>query len=214
MNLVIKNYTELSETALIKSGKTLLKNEGLPAVKYFKNIYNSQNVSYPKFHKMDRLCKLGFLATEVLLMDDDNFNDIPDHKKAIIVQNYSSSIDTDIKHQESINDRENYYPSPAVFVYTLPNIMLGEICIRHNIKGENSCFLSPSFDALFIDNYVRALFEYEDYESCITGWVDYNEDNYSAYLFLIERESTGEAFISKFDKHILELMIKNHGELD
>lgn len=214
MNLVIKSYTELTENALIKSGNVLVKNVGQSPVKYFKEIYTTLGVGYPKFHKMDRLCKLGFLATETLLMDQDNYREAPDHKKAIIIQNYSSSIHTDLKHQESIDDRENYYPSPAVFVYTLPNIMLGEICIRHNIKGENSCFLSQSFESSFIERYVRILLETENYDSCITGWVDYNEDSYVAYLFLVEHASAGDAFISKFDKHILELMIKNHGKLD
>ena len=60
----------------------------------------------------------------------------------MVFANSNSSLDVDIKHNASIADKEKYFPKPAVFVYTLPNIMLGELSIRHLLRGENIFFVS------------------------------------------------------------------------
>jgi hypothetical protein len=81
-----------------------------------KEAYKSLELSYPKFHKMDNLSKLAFLASEMILKDEDH------SRTALVFANRSSSLDTDFKYQESINSQENYFPSPAVFVYTLTHM--------------------------------------------------------------------------------------------
>ncbi len=214
MNLVITKYSELTRTSLVRDGHLVLQSEENDAGEYFKEIYKKLNCGYPKFYKMDSLSKLGFLAAENLLLDYPAFTEYSPEDIAIVVQNYSSSLDTDIKHQESIADRENYFPSPAVFVYTLPNIMLGEMCIRHKIKGENACFLASEFQPSFVETYLRTLFENEGIQCCITGWLDYFENNFRANLFLVEKETAVDAYIAKFDERFLETMIKNNGRID
>ena len=96
-----------------------------------------------KFYKMDNLCKLGYVAAEYLLKDTNY------HPKeiGIILANASSSLDTDCKHQAIISKEGDKAASPAVFVYTLPNVVLGEICIRHKIQGENTFFVRRQSDA-------------------------------------------------------------------
>ena len=42
------------------------------------------------------------------------------------------------RFQETIQHADSYYPSPALFVYTLPNIVTGEIAIRNKYYGETS----------------------------------------------------------------------------
>ena len=71
----------------------------------------------------------------------------------VVLANANSSLDTDIKYFETVKD----IASPALFVYTLPNIVIGEICIRHNFKGENAFFIFEEFDAGFIQQYVSNL---------------------------------------------------------
>ena len=78
-------------------------------------------------------------------------------------------------------------PSPALFVYTLPNIVIGEISIRHGFKGENAFFISEGFDAAFIEQYVNNLINNNILQCCICGWVEVLEDNYNATLFLLEK---------------------------
>ena len=78
-----------------------------------------------KFYKMDNLCKLGYVAAGYLLKDT-NYRP---KEIGIILANASSSLDTDCKHQAIINKEGDKAASPAVFVYTLPNVVLGEILL-------------------------------------------------------------------------------------
>ena len=107
---------------------------------------------------------------------------------AVILSNGSSSLTTDADYQKTINDRDNYFPSPSVFVYTLANVMVGEICIRNNIKGENTVFISKDFDKAFIFDYDDILFKTNRAKVCIAGRLDYNypNGNYDAELYLLE----------------------------
>ena len=79
------------------------------------SIYREQVGDYPKFFKMDPLCKLGFLASEILLRDEpERF--VPRHDRAVVLFNRSGSFASDSLYQHTIADAANYYPSPAVFV--------------------------------------------------------------------------------------------------
>ena len=95
-----------------------------------------------KFYKMDDLCKLGYVAASILFDEKDMVAGAAERRDtAIVLANEVSSLDSDMKHWEAI--KNNGTASPAVFVYTLPNLVLGEICIRHKIKGENTFFITP-----------------------------------------------------------------------
>jgi hypothetical protein len=86
-----------------------------------------------------------------------------------------------------IKDKSNYFPSPSVFVYTLPNILIGEICIKHQVKGENAFFVSEEFDSEQINNYVTSLFNQGKINACICGWVELLREKYYSLLFMVER---------------------------
>ncbi|HEX9980510.1 MAG TPA: 3-oxoacyl-ACP synthase [Flavobacterium sp.] len=153
---------------------------------FSKKAYKHFGMEYPKFFRMDSLSKLAFLGAELLLKDEvkpDSENDI-----ALVFSNRSSSLDTDIRHQDSISDRENYYPSPAVFVYTLANICMGEISIRHQLKSENSFFIFAAFNREFLFSYSKVLIETGKAEKVLCGWVDYLNDDYEAFLYLVGAE--------------------------
>jgi len=200
MSLVVESYCTLSSNGLFRNGEKLMANDNLLFKDFLKSIYKTQQINYAKFFKMDELCKLAFIAGETLLRGKD----LSIEKTAIILGNRHSSLASDTKHQESIADGNDYFPSPAVFVYTLPNIMLGELCIRHGIKGENSCFLMEDFDVEFFNEYVRDLFVNESYKFCITGWVNYHQEKYEAHLFLITESEDESKHL--FDKNILKLI--------
>ena len=80
-------------------------------------------------------------------------------KPALFRRTRAASLDTDLKHQATIANPQEYYPSPAVFVYTLPNICLGEISIRHQLHTEGSFFVLDSYQqaAPFLQTYSQAL---------------------------------------------------------
>jgi len=156
------------------------------------SLYHSLKLDYPKFYKMDQLSKLGWLASEILLKDNTALSTIPSEDIGIVLSNANSSLDTDIKYLDTVAD----IASPAVFVYTLPNIVIGEISIRNKFKGENAFFIFDRFDADFLELYVGQLLDTSVLKACICGWVDVLADNYKACLFLVTR-GQGETVFSK-----------------
>src|ERR1700722_15801267 len=96
---------------------------GTPAAAHFlPALYAHFNWQYPKFFKMDNLSKLGWAAPE-LLLEGWGAAAFPSEAVAVVLSNANSSLDTDYKYTETTRD----IPSPSVFVYTLPNIVIGEI---------------------------------------------------------------------------------------
>jgi hypothetical protein len=187
-NLIIKNYCKIRNNKVFRNDAVLFQNENAANPTLFlKSVYKFFNLAYPKFFKMDNLSKLGFLTTEILIQEYNIANKMIHSDTGIIIANSSSSLDTDHSFYETIRDSSNYFPSPSVFVYTLPNIMIGEICIRHKITGENAFFVSEKFDAEFLFNYTADLFKINKIQQCITGWVDLLGDNYDAVIFFIEK---------------------------
>lgn len=156
---------------------------------FLKGIYKNLELAYPKFYKMDELCKLGVLAAEYLMRSSPIDQKYKSEDVAMIMSNSSSSLSTDTKHQESINNKDAYFPSPAVFVYTLANIMLGEIAIKFKFTGEQSFFIFENYDAEFMESYAHNLLANSEAECVIAGWVEIYENNYKAILYTIEKAS-------------------------
>ena len=141
---------------------------------------------------MDNLCKLGFLAAEVLLKGNQHVKKYGETETGVVLSNSHASLDVDLKYVKTIHTGA----SPSLFVYTLPNIVIGEISIRHRFKGENAFFVFSQFDGNFITEYVNGLFENNLIKSCICGWVDILKEDYRAVLFLVEKgiPENGTAF--------------------
>lgn len=187
----ILTNVKLSDNSLFINDREIIITddaEELSFSKYAKTVYKYFGIKYPKYYKMDNLSKLAFLASEVLLKNDELLRAYKEDEIAVILSNGSSSLDTDAEYQKTIDDKNNYFPSPSVFVYTLANVMIGEICIRNNIKGENTVFISKDFNKEFIFDYVDILFKTGKAKACITGRVEYNypNGNYDAELYLLE----------------------------
>jgi hypothetical protein len=131
---------------------------------------------------MDEISKLGFLASEVLLKNKP-YKDYQPEEVGIVLSNSQSTLVTDSVFQKSIENDEQFFPSPSVFVYTLPNIMIGEISIRHGFKGENAFYIFENFHAEFITDYINQLFLSDKLKACIGGWVDQSADSNEAFIY-------------------------------
>jgi len=145
-------------------------------------IYKSLDIFYPKFYKMNHLCKLGFVGVEDLLSGYEVFiNSIPKDRIATIFVNHSSSITSDFPHASSLK-KEGAIQSPAEFVYTLPNILNGELAIRHGWSGYNAFYLKSNFDAAFLKEQLQLAALSQPIDACILGYVETNlEENYYSY---------------------------------
>ena len=126
----VSQEIEITPASVVLNGQALpLNNTG---GKLLVELYRRFAGDYPKFFKMDTLCRLGFIAAELLLKNGK--------ADAVILANRSASLKNDNDYIATISG-SGYYPSPALFVYTLPNIVTGEIAIRHHITGETSFYI-------------------------------------------------------------------------
>ncbi|TSJ39392.1 hypothetical protein FO440_16730 [Mucilaginibacter corticis] len=202
INNNITSYCTISKNVIYKNEVPVFEDRGADVPSFLLSAYQFLEVTYPKFYKMDNLSKLGWLAAEVLLRGTDIKSYAPE-QVGLILTNANASLDSDLKYMESVND----IPSPALFVYTLPNIVTGEICIRNNFKGEDAFFIFEKFDAAFIETYVNNLLNNGILEACICGWVDVLGDDYKAVLFLVEKEEKANSV--QFSKKNLNNIFDN-----
>ena len=151
---------------------------------FSKNFFKSFEIDYPKFYKMDHQSKLAFLAAEILLKDENTLNENQDI--ALVFANRNSSLESDLKHQQSIQSADEIFPSPAVFVYTLANICLGEVSIRHHLKTENAFFISDKFNEKQLKKYAKYLISKNRAKKVVVAWVDFLQGNYEAKMYLID----------------------------
>ncbi len=196
----------IRKNGIYQNGRLLWEPPPAGSADLFISVYQHFGFQYPKFYKMDQLSKLGWLAAELLLSAGFDATAYRPEDIAVVLSNASSSLDTDYKYFATVTD----IPSPALFVYTLPNIMIGEICIRHQFKGENAFFIFESFDAGFIETYVRDLMETGKAQACICGWVEVLGDRYTAALFLIEKKFTTLPFTAGHMNSLFETQNSRH----
>lgn len=150
-------------------------------------LYKSLVGDYPKFYKMDPLCKLGFLASELLLRKEGDTGVSHEEDRAIVIFTKHGSMADDLAYEETIRNVEEYFPSPAVFVYTLSNIVTGELAIRNHYFGETSCFILEAKDEALMDKIINTTFQDKGIHSVLCGWLDYeNEHKYEADLRIVE----------------------------
>jgi hypothetical protein len=182
----ITSYSHIKHHQVAVNGEIIFKAEPTHSLSEFlSEAYKSLGISYPKFHKMDSQCKLGLLCTEFALQHSAFLTNAALDKTAIVLSNSASSLETDRQYQASIADKSNYFPSPTVFVYTLPNIVIGEIAIKQKLTGENAFFVTEKMDAQLLVNYAEILID-QYAEAAIVGWVEVDGDHYEAFIFLVE----------------------------
>ena len=153
-------------------------------------VYKTKIGDYPKFYKMDMLSRLAFVASELLIdsegqrskeegqrskeegqrtKDEGQFSIF--NSRAIVFFNHSSSIIADRQYLKSI-EKDDFYPSPAAFVYTLPNITTGEIALRNGYHGETSFYLLAERNEKLMQRVIKSTFIDRDIKSIIGGWID------------------------------------------
>lgn len=180
----INHYCHIQGRSLIRQGNRIFASASGSLDDFLEEAHKHLSLSYPKFYKMDRLSKLGFLASEMLLKDLPLRPRYTPDQVALVLSNASSSLDTDLRFAESMKT----IPSPGLFVYTLPNIVAGEICIRQGITGENAFFVFPEFDVQSMADYVTLVMASAKNSACIGGWIEVMGDHHDVFLYLVEKE--------------------------
>ncbi len=185
----ISGYCKIKNNKIIRNDRLIYEDDPTTDFPTFISaLYKRKVPSYSKFYKMDFLSKLGFITAELLLQDTNYVSMLKGTDIAIVISNAQSSLETDATFQKTIADKNNYYPNPSLFVYTLPNIMIGEICIKNKIMGESTFFISEKPDSNFLCQYVDDLLNKNAAKLVITGWVDLDLNClYESMLCLVEK---------------------------
>ena len=190
------NSVLLNDKLIVSEDKSILFSE------FSKMLYHQIKLNYPKFFKMDDLSKLALITSEYLLTNyfkkTKKPNDI-----SIILSNKSSSLKTDKQFQKTIDNKDNYFPSPSLFVYTLPNISIGEICIRHKFTGENIFFISKNFNSKLINEYASSIIKNGQNSIVLCGWVDFNKDNFKAFMYI-----ASDSYFNKITTNYIDQLFK------
>ena len=150
-------------------------------------VYKTKIGNYPKFYKMDMLSRLAFVASELLIGCDEE-NDDHSNDRAVVLFNHSSSIIADRQYVKSI-EIDDFFPSPAAFVYTLPNITTGEIALRNGYHGETSFYILAERNEKLMQRVIKSTFIDRDIKSVIGGWIDCpSEDKFECDIRIYVKE--------------------------
>ena len=187
--LHLPDYTTISKV-ILSSQEIWINENRLPMVERGKNLivelYKRSMGDYPRFYKMDGLSRLGLVAAELLFQSVPDFDSY--EQTAIVLFNHSSSLCADKKYLASISGENNFFPSPSAFVYTLPNIVNGEIALRHGMHSETSFYILPERDEKMMGQLVSSTLADENLSYCLTGWLEYmGEDDFIADIRLIKK---------------------------
>ena len=174
---------QLTDSMLMIDGKVISTTS--TGKELLTEIYKQFIGNYPKFYKMDMLSRLAFVASELLIQQEPA--NVVGEESAIVFFNATTSIDSDRKHIETI--RETGIASPSIFLYTLPNIMLGEIAIKHQYQGETSLYLLAEKDETLMQQIVDSMLLQSKTRNLLTGWIDCrDEHSFEADIRIIEQK--------------------------
>lgn len=183
-NSYISGYCVIRNNTVRNGEGVVFSKPEFPFDDFLTAVYEWLNGGYPKFYKMDRMSKLGFLAAEQILKGRTLREEYTPESVAVVLSNAHASLDTDVRYWETTKS----LASPALFVYTLPNIVTGEICIRHGLKGENAFFVSEKFDPGMMFSYTDMVLGQPETRACISGWVDVMDGRHDVFLYLTEKQ--------------------------
>ena len=138
-----------------------------------------------RFFKMDLYSRLAYVGTGLLAKEALDAYDPEDRALFIFTQN--GSLLADRKHLSTFSDPESFFPSPAVFINTLPNVVLGEIAVKNAIKGETTLVMLPCRDEAAMQRILEATTAATRPSVLLCGWVDCDaEDSFIADLKMLK----------------------------
>ncbi|MCQ2324838.1 MAG: 3-oxoacyl-ACP synthase [Paludibacteraceae bacterium] len=136
-------------------------------------VYRQHINDWPKYFKMDSLSKMGFVGTQMALQQLDG---VPESEHTcVIMANRISSTKDNREFAATIEDHNQYFPSPALFVYTVPNVVTGEIAIRHHLFGETSFYILNKEEDL--EPIIQSTAQTTNANILIVGWLEEGEAN-------------------------------------
>ena len=171
----ILHEVRLTTTAVTVDGQALqVEHSGHELLR---ELYRREVGDYPKFYKMDVLSAVAFVASELLLHAEGAAHEVPRTDRAVVLFTCQASCQADQAFQRTINPGDDYFPSPAAFVYTLPNIACGEIALRNGYRSETACYLLPCHDEEAERDLLALTLAAPGVQTVLGGWIDCTDKN-------------------------------------
>lgn len=191
MDIRIRKYCRILSGKIWVDGEACIETTYAPGdhTSFMSDLYHRLEIDYRKFFKMDTLSKLGFLSAEILL--EGFAKEQPKENMGILLFNRSSSLEADTAYQQTIRDDADYFPSPSVFVYTLPNIVTGEISIRNKIHGETAFYVFSQPETQSMIDIAREMMRSAGLKHLLLGWLEIYRDTIDTWMILCETGSEG-----------------------
>jgi len=196
--MIVSAKVHITPEMISVDGQPVFKADDL-----LKDAYRSLGIDHPKFYKMDQLSKLGLLSVEYLIGKTKVNERYNDDEIALVFNNRDASAGSDLEHQKAFNIG---HASPSIFVYTLPNIVLGEIAIRNKWYGEQLCTVSdqPNIGSLY--QHCLTLMNKGKAKAIILLNINSIEDKFEARTLLIEKDGIHEGI--PFSMEMLNQLFK------
>ncbi|MBK8684151.1 MAG: hypothetical protein IPN26_03750 [Bacteroidetes bacterium] len=204
MNTFISDFVRIRNAEVIKNGEKIFQLSSEPELQAAE-FYRLLKMSYPKFFKMDLLAQWGMVTAELLLQNSSLLAADP-FRVALLFQNITASSHADQAYQKTLQE----IPSPALFVYTLPNIVMGEIAIRHSIKGENTFIVSKEFSSEHLVEYAQTLFDQDIADELILAFLEIGSNEADIFMLRISTKPSSHSFSKDTLLQLYETPLKNH----
>ena len=134
-----------------------------------------------RFGRMDEQCQLGVVAGQYLVKGYGK--ELKPEETCVVLMNRHGSLNSDIKHQESLG--LGRMGSPSTFLYTLPSTVLGELCVCFGWQGETIFLLENEPNGQAWQRAHRIVERCSYASHAVVGWCDYLQGEYLAEFELI-----------------------------
>ena len=131
-----------------------------------------QNHAVNTGRRMDTLSRAAVKASEGINLPEAD----------VILFNRDASTVTDKAFMQTIED-DDYFPSPSLFIYTLPNIAAGEIAIRHGWQTETSFYVLRNRNERLMNQIIQATLSalHRNNIPLVSAWIDNEYEKLKIY---------------------------------
>lgn len=166
---MISGFGGVNAAVMVEKTHTPTRKEKTPM---FTPCDTGRNHAVNTGRRMDALSRAAVKASE-----DINFP-----AADVILFNQNASTVTDKAFMQTIKDDE-YFPSPSLFIYTLPNIAAGEIAIRHGWQTETSFYVLRNRNEKLMRQIIQATLSdtHRGNIPLVSGWVDNEKEKLKIY---------------------------------
>jgi len=168
------------------------------------NAWAAMKVELPRFVRMDRNSKLVSIAAAPFFTAEGIITKYPKDRIGMVIMGTHGSMETDQRYLDQLL-AENH-ASPGLFVYTLPNIAMGELSIQHGLHGSGLCLLSEAPDVGQLRDACEILLRDHDMEAVICGWANIFAGSAVATFMVVTTGKEGN-----WDNDELERIFNEHG---